>query len=65
MKQSLLNKLWRLNRRAVKFGIPIFGIACSADSFEEVIEVGRWTWHRRTGTLIWLRMIPLAGNLRT
>jgi len=65
MKQNVLNKLWRGNRRAVALGIPILGIACSADSFEEVIEVGRWTWHRRRGTLKWLRMMPLAGNLRT
>lgn len=65
MKQNALNIVWRLNRLAVKHGIPVLGIACSADSFEEVIEVGSRTWHRRTGTMKWLAMKSFAGNLRT
>jgi hypothetical protein len=36
-----------------------------ADSFEERMEVFRWTWHRRKGTRHWRRMKPLAGNFRT
>lgn len=65
MEQHVLDQLWWWNGRAVKLGMPTLGIACSADSFEEIIEVDQWTWHRPTGTRRWLRVRPFLGNLRT
>jgi hypothetical protein len=65
MTQRELNLLWRLNRLAIRLGWPVPGLGCTADTFEEVIEFRGRTWHRRTGTLKWDPMLPLAGNLRT
>jgi hypothetical protein len=65
MTQRKLNLLWRLNRLAIRIGWSVPGLGCTNDTFEEVIEFGSRTWHRRTGTMKWVQMLPFAGNLRT
>lgn len=65
MTQHKLNNLWRLNQFAVRLGFTLPLIACSADSFEQIITVRNRTWHRENGSLDWVPMKPLLGNLRT
>ncbi len=65
MIQLMLDLLWFLNKTAVRRGLLLLGVGCSATSEEETISTLRRTWVRRTGTRAWREMKPLAGNLPT
>lgn len=65
MIQLVLDLLWHLNKTAVRRGLALIGVGCTATSEVETITILRSTWERPTGTRAWRRMKPLAGNLRT
>lgn len=65
MNQFKLDLYWRLNKTALRRGLALLGIGCSATCEEETISTLWRIWVRRTGTRAWREMEPLAGNLPT
>jgi hypothetical protein len=65
MNQLKLDLYWNFNKTAVRRGLSLIGVGCSATSEVEVISTLFNTWERPTGTRAWRRMKPLARNLRT
>lgn len=63
MIQLMLDLLWLLNKIAVRRGLILPGVGCSATSEVETISTLRGNWVRATGTRLWRDLKPLAGNL--
>ena len=63
MIQLVLDLCWSLNKFAVRRGLTVPGIGCSATSEVETISTLWRSWIRDTGTRPWRNLKPQAGNL--